>query len=70
MKMYNVRVVGKMAVGVYPRADVVVDVNVSYNEMLKLETLWNATGKYNVMVDKKRITCEADLPTRQPSLMF
>ena len=70
MKMYNVRVVGKMAVGVYPRADVVVDVDVSYNEMMKLENLWNATGKYNVMVDKKRITCEADLPARQPSLMF
>lgn len=55
MKMYNVRVVGKMAVGVWPRADVVVDVNVSYDEMLKLETLWNATGKHNVMVDKKEL---------------
>jgi len=70
MKMYNVRVVGKMAVGVYPRADVVVDCDVYYNEMLKLETEWSASGKYNVMVDKKRITCESDLPARQPSLMF
>ena len=70
MKKYNVRVVGKCTVGVYPRADVVVDADVSYNEMLKLENLWNATGKHNVMVDKKRITCEADLPARQPSLMF
>jgi len=70
MKTYNVRVVGTMAVGVYPRADVVLDVDVSYNEMLKLVDLWNATGKHNVMVDKTRINCDADLPARQPSLMF
>lgn len=68
--MYNVRVVGKMAVGVWPRADVVMDCDVSYNEMLKLENEWNASGKYNVVVDKKRINCDADLPDRQPSLMF
>ena len=70
MKKYNVKVVNKMTVGVYPRADVVVDCDVSYNEMLKLENEWSAKGSYNVLVDKKRITCEADLPARQPSLMF
>ena len=71
MKMYNVRVVNKACVGVYPRAEVVVDRNVSYNEMLKLEDEWNAKGNnYSVMVDKKRINCDADLPARQPSLMF
>jgi hypothetical protein len=70
MKTYNVKVVNKMAVGVWPRADVVLERDVSYNEMLKLENEWSAKGSYNVLVDKKRITCNADLPVRQPSLMF
>ena len=70
MKTYNVKVVNKLAVGVWPRADVVVDVDVSYNEMLKIENDWSAKGSYTVLVDKKMITCKADLPARQPSLMF
>lgn len=68
MKKYNVKVVNKMTVGVWPRADVVLDCDVSYNEMRKLEMEWSSKG-YNVLVDKKTISCDADLPARQPSLM-
>lgn len=50
LKTYNVKVVNKKAVGVWPRADVISEYdNLSYDQVTKIKEIW-ANTVYNVVI--------------------
>jgi hypothetical protein len=51
LKTYNVKVVNKMAVGVWPRADVISEYdNLSYDQVTKIKEIWSTAKDYNVVI--------------------
>ena len=51
LKTYNVKVVNKMAVGVWPREEVKSEYkSLSYNQVLSIKEIWSNAKDYNVVI--------------------
>lgn len=51
LKTYNVKVVNKMAVGVWPREEVKSEYkSLSYNQALSIKEIWSNAKDYNVVI--------------------